>query len=358
MKKSNKYLRKKTALICLLWLLILAKGFAATGEGGGNIMTDMILIKGGTFTMGDVFGDGAEDERPLHQVTLDDFYLCKYEVTVAEFRTFVDETGYATSAEGPDDPDARRKIAERFSSSEITDEERRALHKKYLRYSGAGFWDADMRKWIGYNPLTNWKNPGIAQTDKHPVLAISPDDAMHYCNWLSKKAGLPVAYDLETGDLLDKNGRPTSDVTAVIGFRLPTEAEWEYAAREGGREVRFGNSQNIARSSEINFRGDEGEYEYLEMGRYIGRTTPVGSYGPNSLGLYDMSGNAWEWVGDRYADYPGQPQVNPIVTSGDRYVTRGGRWGGDAFEIRVFHRDAYPRNDRCNNTGFRIARSK
>jgi formylglycine-generating enzyme required for sulfatase activity len=70
-----------------------------------------------------------------------------------------------------------------------------------------------------------------------------------------------------------------------------------------------------------------------------------------------MSGNAWEWASDHYARYSSEPQVNPHIRADGMHAARGGRWGGDAFEIRVFHRDAYPRNDRCNNTGFRIARS-
>jgi formylglycine-generating enzyme required for sulfatase activity len=318
---------------------------------------DLILIKGGTFDMGDVFNEGADDEQPVHQVTLSDFYLSRYEVTVAQFRSFVEETGYVTSAEGPHDSDAKKKIMAQYMSGEFSEQEKLQLHEQFLRYGGAGFWDAEKRKWAGYNPQINWKNPGIEQTDADPVQAISPDDAMNYCNWLSKKAGLPVAYDLETGDILDAQGNPTLDITSVKGFRLPTETEWEYAAREGGRKVRFGNGKNVGRSSEINFRGDDGKYGYLELGEYAGGTKPVGSYPPNRLGLYDMSGNAWEWVSDKYAKYNKEPQVNPYITTGGKHALRGGRWGGDAYEIRVFHRDPYPRNDRCNNSGFRIAKS-
>ena len=207
--------------------------------------------------------------------------------------------------------------------------------------------------WAGYSPpLPN------QQSDADPVMAISPNDAMAYCNWHSVRTETPIAYDLETGDILDENGNLTLDTTAVKGYRLPTEAEWEYAAREGGRKVRFGNGKDVAKSSEINFRGDEGEYPYLELGEYAGQTKPVGSYPPNKLGLYDMSGNAWEWASDKYARYESEPQVNPYITAGGMHAARGGRWGDDANEIRVFHRDSYPRNDRCNNTGFRIAKSK
>jgi len=346
-----------TAIGCLLPLLIVAHSAQCSDSTGNGVSTGMVLVEGGTFEMGDVFGDGSENERPVHRVTLSDFFISKYEITVAQFRQFSAETAYRTSAEGPNDEDARKNIMKQFASAELTTKERQELHKKFLSYSGAGFWDADKRIWTGYNPATNWKNPGIEQTDADPVLAISPNDAMQYCNWLSQKSGLPIAYDLETGGLLDKEGEPTMDVTSVKGYRLPTEAEWEYAAREGGRKVRFGNGKDVAKASEINFRGDEGEYDYLVLGEYPGRTKPVGSYPPNRLGLYDMSGNAWEWVSDKFATYTEEPQMNPYATAGDNLALRGGRWGGDAFEARVFHRSSWPRSDRCNNSGFRIARS-
>jgi len=341
----------------LLPLIVIAASARCSATTGAEVSAGMVLVKGGTFDMGDVLGDGRENEKPVHQVTLSGFFMSKYEVTVAQFRQFSEETAYKTSAEGPDDAEARRNIMERFASADLTAQERQALHEQFLKCAGAGFWDAKKRIWSGYNPSTNWKNPGVKQTDADPVLAISPFDAMHYCNWLSKKTGLPVAYDLETGGILDHKGNPTLDVTAVKGYRLPTEAEWEYAAREGGLGVRFGNGKDMARSSDINFRGDEGEYEYLELGEYAGTTKPVGTYPPNSLGLYDMSGNAWEWVSDSYAEYSREPQVNPYITAGNHHALRGGRWGGDAFEARVYHRSSWPRNDRCNNSGFRIARS-
>ena len=343
---------------CLLLLVLIAASARCSDTAENLTFAGLVLVEGGTFMMGDVFGEGSENERLLHKVTLSDFYISKYEVTVSQFRLFVEETGYGTSAEAPDDSNAREKIMAQFASGNLSRQEMQELRNRLLDYSGAGYWDAVKCAWIGYNPLINWKNPGIEQTDADPVLAISVDDAMHYCNWLSKNAGLAVAYDLETGGILDKDGNPTPDITMVKGYRLPTEAEWEYAARDGGRKVRFGNGKNIARSSEINFRADDGEYEYLESGQYLKGTTPVGSYPPNSLGLYDMSGNAWEWVSDKFAKYAGESQTNPYCTNAKGHALRGGRWGGDASEARVFCRSPWLRNDRCNNSGFRIAKSK
>ena len=165
-------------------------------------MENMIYIEGGVFMMGDVFGEGQEDEQPVHQVTLDGFYLAKYPVTIAQFRQFVEETGYRTSAEGPDEPPGEReKLMTRYMSSECTEEEKLELHERYLAYGGAGYWDADKRKWSGYNPHTTWKNPGIEQTDADPVMAISPVDAMEFCNWLSKQEGIPIACVKRTGQI-------------------------------------------------------------------------------------------------------------------------------------------------------------
>jgi len=318
---------------------------------------ELVLINGGSFLMGDVFAEGAQNERPAHLVSVGDFLLSPYEVTVAEFSTFVDETGYKTSAEGPLDPDAITAIMARAASGELSRQEMRQLHEEILGYAGAGYWAAEERAWQGYKPETNWRQPGFVQSSTHPVIAVSWNDAITFCNWLSERAGLPVAYDLVSGDLLDEGGSPTTDLRSVKGFRLPTEAEWEYAAREGGLHVRFGSGRNVARSSEINFRADAGDQPYLELGSYHKGTMPVGSFPPNSLGLYDMSGNAWEWVSDTYVAYDSTALDNPYMTAGTQRILRGGRWGGDAYEARVFHRSAWPRADRCNNSGFRIARS-
>jgi sulfatase modifying factor 1 len=166
---------------------------------------------------------------------------------------------------------------------------------------------------------------------------------------------------MASGRLLDDAGTPTVSTERVVGHRLPTEAEWEYAAREGGREIRFGNGANLARIGEINFRADAGSYSYLEKaGTHREGTVPVGSLAANSLGLHEMSGNAWEWVSDHFAPYGGAAASDPyVVTSGAvaQHALRGGRWGGDASEVRVSSRSGWVRNDRCNNSGFRVARS-
>ena len=277
----------------LVWSL--AVGTPVVNDGlttsAGIRPEDLVLVRGGTFQMGDVFGEGDADERPVHLVTLTNFHLQRHEVTVAQFRSFVEEAGYRTSAEGPMDLEAHKKIMEEVVSGTLTDQERGRLHQRILGLSGSGSWDAAARAWKGYNPHTNWRTPDFVQAETHPVVAVSWDDAIHYCNWLSRRAGLPPAYDEDSGALLDEDGEPTADITRVKGYRLPTEAEWEYAAREGGREVRFGNGENIARSSEIVFNADVGVRGSSHVAR-SSRTT--GSLYPRAQCESDRSGECVE----------------------------------------------------------------
>lgn len=343
--------------VCLAALLTFVAGSAFCPEDAKMVSPDLILVKGGTYLMGDAFGDGNENERPVHQVTLSDFYIGKYEVTVGQFREFVVEAGYRTSAEAPVDSAAYKRLMERYASGKLTSDEKKQLRVEMLRFGGSGYWHPQDCKWIGYKSGITWRNPGFEQTDSCPVVSVSLDDAMHYLNWLSVKVGLSVAYDLTTGETLDSTGKPTLDITKIRGLRLPTEAEWEYAARDRGTKVRFGNGADIAQSTAINFRASSGDFSYLERGEYRKRTTPVGSFAPNKLGLFDMSGNAWEWTGGQFLQYSDKSLTDPNAL-GDMHALRGGRWGGDAFEARVFHRSAWHRSDRCNNSGFRMARSR
>ncbi|MHC4126735.1 MAG: formylglycine-generating enzyme family protein [Planctomycetota bacterium] len=303
----------------------LATSLLAADDGRSTGTADMVLVAGGTFMMGDIFAEGAPRESPVHRVTLSEFYLGNYEITVEAFRQFVDETGYVTSAED----------------------------------GGSFCLDADTGR-FEVKPDCNWRNPGFEQDGRHPVTCVSWTDAASYCNWLSRKSGLPPAYDEATGELLDETGAVTQDITRVRGYRLPTEAEWEYAARGGGKTVRFGNGANIARASEINFNAGSGEYDYAEKGQFRKKTMPVGSFKPNDLGLYDMAGNLWEWCSDFAGPYGNEEEVNPYKGTGpqSRRAARGGRWGGDARELRVSTRMGWTSNDRCNNIGFRIAKSK
>ncbi len=235
-----------------------------------GINLNLVLIRGGTFNMGDTFGDGDDDEKPVHSVTVSDFYMGKTEVTVAQYRDFCQATG----------------------------------------------------RQMPSTPSWGWQ-------DDHPMVNVSWYDAVAFCRW--------------------------------AGCRLPTEAEWEYAAREGGREVRFGNGKNIADPAEINFNGSaEYKKNYSVAGVYRAKTTPVASFTPNALGLYDMSGNVWEWCSDWYDEKyyrkslknnPTGPASSPIKAR----VLRGGSWSVNPVYCRSSYRNYYNPEVRNSNTGFRVA---
>jgi sulfatase modifying factor 1 len=316
----------------------------AAGDHRDAETGDMVFVEGGTFQMGDVFDEGVRAARPVHEVKVSGFYLNKHEVTVEEFAAFVKDASYMTSAE-KESKDAVARANDEYSA-------RLASRGAHVLDPAAG------PSWV---TGANWRNPRYEQGPKDPVTCVSWTDAATYCNWLSAREGLPIAYDVQTGALLDAQGRPTADVTKVRGYRLPTEAEWEYAARERGRKVRFGNGQDIARPSEMNFNAADGEFAFVEKGEFRKKTIPVGSFRPNNLGLYDMSGNVWEWCSDFVGRYSKQAQTNPYQQKGmmgPRRAARGGPWIGDASFARVSTRMGWVADDRCNNIGFRISRSK
>ena len=319
--------------------------------------SQMVLIHGGSFEMGDVFSEGNEDEQPVHHVTVADFHLADAEVTVGQFRRFVSEADYQTSAEGPINRAAWDSLIALAQSPGLSRDDRNALLDQMLLYGGCFWWDADSRR-FDFDENFDWANPGFDQTEEHPAVCLSWDDAASYANWLSRLEGLPVAYDVRTGELLDSEGSATIDVTRVRGYRLPTEAEWEFAARDGGQLTRFGNGKDVAHPGEAAFDASVGDYPYQLRGPLRRAPSPVRSYQPNILGLYDMAGNAWEWTSDFLAPYPDVQQTNPYQLAGRGRAVRGGRWGGDASEMRTARRFQWQSNNRCNASGFRLARSR
>jgi formylglycine-generating enzyme required for sulfatase activity len=346
-------MRKKKQLKILFVIILWIFSFM----WGAN-QKNMVFIEGGSFEMGDVFNEGRENEKPVHRVTLTGFYLGKHEVTVKEFKEFIKETGYITNAERSISSRLEKEYREKFKSEKLTAKEKKELFVELLSIMGGCYcFNPETKKWE-MKPDANWKKPYFKQSNKDPVTCVSWQDAINYCNWLSEKEKLPRAYDSKTGELLDKNGKTTTDINLVKGYRLPTEAEWEYAAREKGEKKRFGNGKDIARSSEINFDATQTNFPFLKKGIFRKKTTPVGSFKPNSLGLYDMSGNVWEWCCDYMGGYEKEEKSNPIRTIGSERVARGGRWSSFSLELRVNARFSWVPANRCNNIGFRIARSK
>jgi len=252
----------------------------------------MVSIPGGTFQMGDVMGDKEQDYETVHSVTVSGFQLGAYEVTFEEYEVFCTATG----KEKPSD-------------------------------SGWG-------------------------RGRRPVINVSWEDVVAYCNWLSTQHGYQPVYTI-SGSTVTANWNAN-------GYRLPTEAEWEYAAREGGKKVRFGNGKDIADPKEINFDGSASyKKPYSVVGEYRKKTVPVGSLNsPNALGLHDMSGNVWEWCWDWYGSYPTGAQNNPKgADSGASRVLRGGGWLGNPRYCRAADRSHGTPTFRDYFIGFRLARS-
>ena len=211
----------------------------------------MQFIKGGVFMMGQSDGEG--DERPVHQVTLSDFYISKFELTVGEYRTFCEET----NREMPKEP-----------------------------------------KW-------GW-------VDQHPIVNTTWYDAQDYINWYNEKTGL--------------------------NFRLPTEAEFEYVLRNGGKPGVYSHEkgriyENVADETFKVATGRSNIWSGYDDG--YAQVAPVGSFPPNELGLYDINGNMWEWVSDWYGAYDDQEVTNPQgPEKGTHKVGRGASFGADPWHCR------------------------
>ncbi|MEI6408443.1 MAG: SUMF1/EgtB/PvdO family nonheme iron enzyme [Bacteroidota bacterium] len=271
---------------------------------------NMALIPGGTFTMGSTEN---EDEKPPHSVTVSDFYLGKYEVTVAEFRAFIEDKGnYITDAEKEDSSYA---------------------------------WNGT--KW-GWVRGVNWRHDyaGNPAPDDHPVAHVSWNDAVAYCAWLTQKTGLT--------------------------YRLPTEAEWEYAAGNGAAHTKYSWGNGLPSSKKggsvaeesgaAQFGWTKSETNiFLAYNDGFATAAPVGSFEANNFGLYDMSGNVWEWCNDWYGSdyYKNSPTKNPGgPATGSYRVLRGGSWNYYPQGCRVAFRSYYRPTSRLNGIGFRLARTK
>jgi sulfatase modifying factor 1 len=237
-----------------------------------TIPTDMtaskrpaVWIDGGSFRMGS--DDHYPEEAPVHAVTVDGFWISPTTVTNAQFAAFVDETGYLTVAERPLNPaDYPGAPAENLVPGSLV----------FTMTNGP----VDLRhinQWWTWTPGASWRQPegGVGTIDErldHPVVHIAHEDAMAYADW--------------------------------AGLALPSEAEWEFAARGGLDNTAFVWGDDAVPSGQYmaNFWQGDFPHRNSQADGFVG-VAPVGSYPPNGYGLHDMAGNVWEWTDDWYADH-------------------------------------------------------
>jgi formylglycine-generating enzyme required for sulfatase activity len=262
---------------------------------GGKKGPEMIWLPAGQFSMGDIQGEGDEDEKPVHQVSITRFAMGRYEVTVGEFRQFIEATGYQTEAE--------KGYGCRVASKH-------------------GLLESNARD-------ANWRNPYFPIQDNQPVVCVSWSDALAYTQWLSTQTGQT--------------------------YRLPSEAQWEYAAR-AGKETVFWWRNNIGKNW-ANCNGCSSEWD--------NKIAPIGSFMASPFGLYDTTGNVWEWVADPWhSRYKAAPSDGSVWEEGGNRcvrVIRGGAWNEKPQNMRVAYRygRSFPEgsvDSRRVNLGFRVVR--
>ena len=292
------------------FFLIIFFTLSCSEKKSDNNYSGMILIKGDTFLMGSNDSEGHPDERPMHEVKINSFWIDITEVTNLQFKEFVDATGYITTAEmKPDWNELKKDLP---PNTPKPDESllvpASLVFKKNENITNLN----NHTQWWNWVKGANWRHPGgegtsIDGKDNHPVIHVSWFDAMAYAKWK--------------------------------GRRLPTEAEWEFASRGGLKNNKYswGNDPNLSKYAntwEGTFPKNNIKIDGFES------TSPVKSYPPNNYGLYDMSGNVWEWCSDLYnfnyystlsntiADNPKGPEksFDPNEPYSEKRVVRGGSY--------------------------------
>jgi formylglycine-generating enzyme required for sulfatase activity len=224
----------------------------------------MVRVPSGVFTMGS--DDHYPEERPAHRESVEPFDMDEHPVTNAEFRRFVKDTGYVTIAE-------RQPDAADFPGADPADLVAGSL--VFRPTSGPVPLD-DWRRWWHWTPGANWRAPeGPGSTlhgrDRHPVVHVSFEDALAYADW--------------------------------VGKALPTEVEWEYAARAGGPPTKYAWGEEFMPKGRPMANTWHGRFPWENLDPYrIERTSPIGRYPPNAWGLLDMIGNVWEWTTTLWSD--------------------------------------------------------
>ena len=289
------------AVLFALFLVVSCGGGSSSGYVGGNEITtppgpDMVYLEGVTFVMGSSDSEHERFTNELqHQVTISPFWINKYEVTQAE----------------------------------------------WMEVMGS--------------------NPSYFKGDNLPVEMVSWYEVIEYCNKRSIQEGLTPAYTIDKSRK-DRNNTNTGKIDqrwvvtwnhTASGYRLPTEAEWEYAAR-AGTTTPFSTGESIA-THQANY---DGRY-YNPTTAFLNTTTAVGNFAPNPWGLYDMHGNVYEWCWDWHGSYSADTADDPTgAISGDHRIIRGGSWLNDERFLRSAYRGASTPSLRYNDLGFRVVRSK
>lgn len=262
--------------------------------------------------MGDSSEYGSVDEKPTHQVQLDGFTMSAYEITNQQYCDFLNS----------------------LAPSEVKESEWFNILSDYCKIK---------KNRDGLFFILN------KSMEKHPIVTVSWDGSVAFANYLNKRKNLEPCYDVD-------NNR-NCDISAK-GFRLPTEAEWEYACRAGTRTP-FNTGDNLT-TEQANYYGNFPYKNYPE-GKYVGTTTPVGAYPPNAWGLSDMHGNVWEWCMDWYSGtYYEECEKQGVVEdpqgpeTGSSRVFRGGSWGSYAQYCRSAVRDDYHPGSSSFSVGFRL----
>jgi len=263
---------------------------------------NFVLIHRGRFLMGSPETEVDRiDNETLHEVEVSDFWMCKYALTVGEFREFIKYTDYRTDAEVG---------------------------------NGSYIWNG--KEWKETEGI-NWRHgvsgkERLADEENHPVLHVSWNDARAFCEWFSKKTGK--------------------------SFRLPTEAEWEYACR-AGEKTPFNTGENLT-TEQANYDGNY-PYNNQKKGEYRQKTVAVDSFEPNKWGLYNMHGNVWEWCSDWYgSDYYKECKAQGVSRNpegpakGSYRVLRGGGWFNSARYCRSAFRTYVTPGNRRSYVGFRL----
>jgi formylglycine-generating enzyme len=232
----------------------------------------MVWISGGEFTMGSEEKEAKKDEKPAHRVKVEGFWIDTTLVTNRQFKEFVEATGYVTTAEKA--PTLEEIMSQVPPGTKPPPPELLVAASLVFKPTSGPVPLTNMRVWWEWKPGANWRHPlgpssSIEGKEDHPVVQVSWFDAVAYATWAGK--------------------------------RLPTEAEWEYAAR-GGKEKQiytWGDEEFSEEKPQANIWQGHFPYKSTKPEGYFG-TTAVKSYPPNGYGLYDMAGNVWQWCSDLY----------------------------------------------------------